>query len=186
MIIKLQDSDITTAQDSPDDEGVIHVPDAIWNHIIKEVERPEQTFVNSLYIDVKELDIGGSGLPLVIDTVNKMPDLLSVNTWEFIRIEQNTTLTIANQTLVLITEYNAYYVVEVFSTYGHSESVNIEFEQNYIKRYYVFSSSSNDSRIMFDIGNQPVFSIRDDNKGDNVKARDTYYKSYIDFLWIHN
>lgn len=56
MIIKLEDSDITTAKENVDDEGIIHIPDAIWNHIIKEVEHPEQTFVNSLYIDVNGLE----------------------------------------------------------------------------------------------------------------------------------
>lgn len=57
IIIRLEDADVTTAQDNVDDEGVIHVPDDVWNHVIQEVEHPEQNFYNSLYLDVRALNI---------------------------------------------------------------------------------------------------------------------------------
>lgn len=57
MIIQLETSDIIIAQENVDDEGIIHIPDMIWNHIIKEVEIPGQDFVNSLYIDVSKVDL---------------------------------------------------------------------------------------------------------------------------------
>lgn len=47
-----------------DDEGIIHVPDTIWDHVIQEVEHPNQSFYNSLYLDVSALTIDDGQTPL--------------------------------------------------------------------------------------------------------------------------
>lgn len=57
MIIQLETSDIIIAKENVDDEGIIHIPDMIWNHIIREVEVQGQDFFNSLYIDVNNVDL---------------------------------------------------------------------------------------------------------------------------------
>lgn len=60
MIIKLSDGDVTVAQDSLDDAGIIHIPENVWDHIVQEVQHPDQSFVNELYINVQDLNIGSS------------------------------------------------------------------------------------------------------------------------------
>ncbi len=57
MIIQLNTADILIAKENVDDEGIIHIPDNIWNHIVKEVEVPGQDFFNSLYIDVNNVSL---------------------------------------------------------------------------------------------------------------------------------
>lgn len=57
MIIKLSDGDVTVAQDSIDDQGIIHIPENVWDHIVQEVQHPDQSFVNELYINVQDLNI---------------------------------------------------------------------------------------------------------------------------------
>lgn len=187
MIIKLEDADITTAQDDSEDRGVIHVPDATWNHVIKEVEHQDQEWVNSLYIDVGTLSIGGSGLPIVIDTAVHSPIVASVNTWNFTLLENTTTVTVSSQTLVVVREYSSEYIVETLTTYGTSKSVTLEFSSSYITRYYRFSDATGDSIVYFNQnGNNNVFSLYDINKSDTTRAQVHVNKSFIEFLWINN
>lgn len=69
IIIKLQDGDITTAQDDVDIEGIIHIPSIEYDHCVQEVQVPGQSFFNELYLNVQDLNIGGSGLPIIISQI---------------------------------------------------------------------------------------------------------------------
>ncbi|ORX78728.1 hypothetical protein BCR32DRAFT_301510 [Anaeromyces robustus] len=54
--VKLNSSDITVAQSNVDDEGIIKIPDTTWDHIIDGKEDPNQSFYNSIYINVSEIN----------------------------------------------------------------------------------------------------------------------------------
>lgn len=186
MIIKLEDADITTAQDDSEDRGVIHIPDDTWNHVIKEVEHQDQEWVNSLYIDVGTISIGGSGLPVVIDTVVHYPAVDAVNTWDFTLVEQQTTLTVANQTLVQVMEYTDYYIVRIYTVYGTSKNILLNVSSSYINRYFLFNNATNDSSVRFVKGNDQILYFDDVSKGDTIGTSVYVNKSYFEFLWINN
>lgn len=57
IILKLNNGDVITAQSNVDDEGIIHIPENVWNHIVQEVQHPGQSFVNECYINVQDLNI---------------------------------------------------------------------------------------------------------------------------------
>ena len=87
MIIKLTDGDVIAAQDSLDDDGIIHIPENVWDHIVQEVQHPEQSFYNELYINVQDLTttlpqmnplyntITQNGVYNLVDTDNNPDDI---------------------------------------------------------------------------------------------------------------
>lgn len=190
MIIKLQDSDITTAQDSADDEGVIHIPDAIWNHIIRETENPGQEWVNSLYIDVRDLEIGGSGLPVIIYSVN-IADTFSFNTYDMTLKHSGQSLTVTvpyDKALLYINEYNDKYEICYFFN-NTNNNVSRTLAQNRNVRYYLTpntTTQSNPPCRFYDSNGNEVFYLSDASNNDNTSTFLDYYKSYLDFLWINN
>ncbi|ORX77203.1 hypothetical protein BCR32DRAFT_248119 [Anaeromyces robustus] len=54
--VQLKSGDITIAQNNVDDAGIIKIPDTTWDHIINGIEDPNQSFYNSLYIDVQQVN----------------------------------------------------------------------------------------------------------------------------------
>lgn len=190
MIIKLQDSDITTAQESPDDEGVIHIPDAIWNHIIKEVEHPEQTFVNSLYLDVKDIEVGGSGLPVIIYSVN-IAETYSFNTYDMTLKPsgQSLSVTVPDQHALLSIEERSDRYVIYYLVNNSGSSYNRDLSSGYNSRYYLTPntiSGTSPACTFYDSNGNAVFYLRDSNNNDTSSTIINYYKGYLDFLWINN
>lgn len=191
MIIKLQDSDITTAQDSPDDEGVIHVPDAIWNHIIREVEHPEQTFVNSLYIDVKDIEIGGSGLPVVCQFF-RIGSLYSGNTYDL-------SYKPAGQPLsVDVTSGKAWFAINIGEGGTGYNSINyfvnngsgtsqVNVDGTYACYYYTTPNivDTNSPKLTFyDENGNSVIELNDLAYTDNKHNKIVLNSGIIDFLWL--
>lgn len=188
MIIKLQDSDITTAQDDPDSEGIIHVPDNIWNHIIKEVEHPEQTFVNSLYLDVTDLEISGSGLPIIISSFD-FDTSTRINTFDM-------TLKPAGQTQqITVPAHKSFFNVDIFDDYcilyfynnNTNNSFNVTLNTSHTIRYYISSDNIYTTILnLYNDQNVKVFSLGDNNATDTNPNRLLIYKSFVDFLWLTN
>lgn len=56
IILNLNTADVLAAKENVDDEGIIHVPDRLWDHIIDSVQHPEQSFYNELYINVNGIE----------------------------------------------------------------------------------------------------------------------------------
>lgn len=189
MIIKLEDSDITTAQDDSEDRGVIHVPDDTWNHIIKEVEHQDQQWVNSLYIDVGTLSIGGSGLPIVIYGISLGSDYL-FNTWDMNLKEAGTPLQLqiqAGYAIVFITEYNDRNAVNIFyNSTGSTATKTLITDYNV--RYFVSSAVilSNPQCRLYDSNSNEVLYFNDSSVSDQNSTIVNLKKQYIDFLWINN
>lgn len=186
MIIKLQDSDITTAQDDPDSEGIIHVPDAIWNHIIKEVEHPDQTFVNSLYLDVTDIEISGSGLPIIISSFD-FDTTSPINTFNMTLKPAGTSQTIsvpAHRSLFNVDIFDDYCILYFYhNNSGATFSVNLN--QSHTIRYYlqpenIYSTILN----LYNDQGVKVFSLGDNNSTDTNPNRMLIYKSFVDFLWL--
>lgn len=188
MIIKLQDTDITSAQDNPDDEGVIHIPDAIWNHIIKEVERPDQTFVNSLYIDVKDLDIGGSGLPIVISSFNINNEFYG-NTYDmlFKPSGEALTVTVPNGYVFFRVNINQDNWTLAFYYNNTGDSFNVSLVSSFNTRYYLSSgpvTGTSPNLYLYTDQNVPVFRIYDTVTSDSSSNQFSGYSSLVDFLWL--
>lgn len=187
MIIKLQDGDILTAKDDPDYEGVIHVPDTIWNHIIKEVEHPEQSFFNSLYLDVKDLEIGGSGLPVVIHKF-KIGTNYSGNVYEINHKPSGQTLSIQ-----VPVSYCVFFVVpktvhnEIYYFVNNSSSTKtytIGTDEQY---YYVTPNivSVNSPKLIFlDENDNEIVGMFDNVYNDQSSSSMFVNKNVIDFLWL--
>lgn len=191
MIIKLQDGDILSAQDDLDYEGVIHVPDAIWNHIIREVEHSDQEWVNSLYIDVKDLEIGGSGLPIVIYNFN-INNEVNVNTYDMTVKPAGEALQITvenGRALVYISETATGYFV-YFINNRSSQTITRTLTTDQVVRYYktpsALSASSNGQCYFFNDQAFNVFTMYDAFSSDQVISSTFVSKAFIDFLWIHN
>lgn len=60
IIVKLENSAVSIAQDSVDDEGIITIPDPAWNTLVTHVDVPGQKWVDTLFLDVSDLDIAVS------------------------------------------------------------------------------------------------------------------------------
>lgn len=186
MIIKLQDSDITTAQDDPDDEGVIHVPDNVWDHVIKEIEHPEQRFINSLYLDVKDLSIGGSGLPLMLYSFD-FDDNVRVNTYDMTlkEIGVNKPITVPNgYSFFDVIIYDGYSTIYFYhNSTGNNIELNLGSQNRY--RYYLSPNTVNTQVLnLYDSEGNRVFSVSDQNQSDYIGARFLFNTNIIDFLWL--
>jgi len=191
MIIKLQDGDILTAQEDLDYEGVIHVPDAVWNHIVKETEHPGQEWVNSLYLDVKDLEIGGSGLPIVIYNFN-INNEVNVNTYDMTLKPAGESLQVPvenGHAIVIISESVDGYFVS-FMNNRSSQTVTRTLTTNQNVRYYktpsTLSSSSSGQCFFFNDQAFNVFTLYDPFSSDQTISSMFVSKAFIDFLWIHN
>lgn len=190
MIIKLEDSDITTAQDDSEDRGVIHVPDETWNHVIKEVEHQDQEWVNSLYLDVGSLSIGGSGLPILIYSF-RIGTQYTANTWDMTLKEANEALTIQ-----VPDGYGLLQVVNFSQRYGVSYLINKSgstqnytfSQQNEIRYYLTPSTVSTDYPMcyFYNHNSDEVFCIMDMVNSDNEVSHIRVIKEFIEFLWINN
>ena len=78
LIITLTNSDVTVAQDDWQGvEGIIPIPDETWNHIVTDVEHPEQEWFNSMYLNVKALTIGFTKIDIIGFTYNNVDYYLS-------------------------------------------------------------------------------------------------------------
>lgn len=189
MIIKLEDADITTAQDDSEDRGVIHVPDTTWNHVIKEVEHQDQEWVNSLYIDVGTLSIGGSGLPIVIYGVSIGNDY-SFNTWDMTLKEAGTPLTLTvNNKYALLYVYDDGDNYTVYYFYNNTNApVNKTLVTANDIRYYITPSAMNATPYcrLYDSSSNEVMYFSDSFSSDQNATFINVKKAYIDFLWINN
>lgn len=189
IIIKLQDGDITTAQDDPDIEGIIHIPSIEYDHCVQEVQVPGQSFFNGLYIDVQDLEIGGSGLPIVIDrvkTTNSGADF--INTRNFTLLTQGVQLSLRNQAVLSIT-YNPNantYGINYYLAYGKNIEVILPLINNQPTRYYVFDVSSNTTRMLLYSGDDFFFRLEDFNYSDNQSSNVLFSKNFVDFDWGNN
>lgn len=202
MIIKLQDADITTAQEDLDYEGVIHVPDAIWNHIITESEHPDQEWVNSLYLDVSQLSIGGSGLPIFIYSIKlgvKAGVYETINTWDMntIPVDQSSyIISIPPKSVVFVVkEYSDRHECSLITNNLSDQSKNytvVNLTGILGKRYYIKSTTTSFSSYdlsyveLNDSNGITVLKISESDIGDSKDVDTTFYKNYIDFLWINN
>lgn len=185
IIIKLQDGDITTAQDDPDIEGIIHIPSIEYDHCVQEVQVPGQSFFNGLYINVQDLEIGGSGLPIVIDGVRLSNYTSSyVNTWNFTTLTQSTQFTISNQTLIVVYEFNDSYEIDCYTVVGTSKQKTIN--NNVTTRVYLFNDSNSSSNIEFFSNNTVAFSMKDQVYSDNIETQLVVKKQFIEFNWLTN
>lgn len=107
IIIKLEDGDITTAQDDPDIEGIIHIPSIEYDHLVQEVQVPGQSFFNGLYINVQDLEIGGSGLPIIINNFEYFFETMNyLSTRDFISFPQIGYITVPGGSTVFTVRVN--------------------------------------------------------------------------------
>lgn len=191
MIIKLQDGDILTAQEDPDYEGVIHVPDAVWNHIVRETEHPDQEWVNSLYLDVKDLEIGGSGIPIVAYSFN-INNEVNVNTYDMILKPAGQALTVDvenDRALVYISENSSgYFVYFIHNRSGVTTTKTLNTSQNvrYYKTPTALSATSGGQCYFFNDQAFNIFTLFDAINSDSTMSSMYVSKAFIDFLWIHN
>lgn len=188
IIIKLEDGDITTAQDDPDIEGIIHIPSIEYDHCVQEVQVPGQSFFNGLYLNVQDLEISGSGLPIVIDGVRLSNYSSSyANTWDFTTLTQSTQFTISNQTLIVVYEFNDSYEIDCYTVVGTTKQKTIN--NNVTTRCYLFNDSNSSSNIEF-FTNNPirtvVLSMKDQVYSDNIETQLVVKKQFIEFNWLTN
>lgn len=189
MIIKLTNSDVTIAQDDPDTEGIIHIPDDTWDHIVQEVEVPGQEWVNGLYLNIQDLTIGGSGLPIVIHKF-KIGNEYSGNVYEINHKPSGQTLQLS-----VPNGYCVYFVSpasvnnEIYYTVnksGTTKTYNLSTNEQY---YYVTPntvSASNPKLTFLDENNNEIFSIFDNANSDQTQSTMYVNKNVIDFLWLTN
>lgn len=190
IIIKLQDGDITTAQDDPDIEGIIHIPSIEYNHCVQEIQVPGQSFFNGLYLNVQDLDIGGSGLPIVIDRAvlyDEATGAESANTWEFRTVTQTEQITLNNKGLIAVKEDDDVYEIYYWLTFGVTQNITLEPSPDTTIRYYLFNGSiAGTSRIRLYSGNDQVITLFDNVNYDNKAGSITIWKTLIEFNWLTN
>ena len=185
MIIKLSDGDVITAQDSLDDEGIIHIPENVWNHVVQEVEHPDQSFVNELYLNVQDLTIGSR--PIDIAGVRRYNSTTRFSNTSYFK--KNTTgndLSRSidyNEGILKIGKLDAqtYNVSVLFNRDG--TTVGTDVPNNYY--YYEFELNYNFSKIElgFFTGNTftPVVAIGDDADDDVMGNYTQFNAAYFNF-----
>ena len=193
MIIKLTDADINVAQDDETEEGIIKIPDNLWNHIIQAVEHPTQEFVNSLYINVNDLTIGGSGLPITIysfqchSTGTDASDI--INTWDMTAQTGGHYNLPTNRVLIAITQLNNQYKI-ILRTNDTGSTKFVNFDSDAVTRYYVVSPKSSHELYryctFYNDQNTAVFELFDTSSTDDLSTFVTLNPYFIDFLWINN
>lgn len=188
MIIKLTNSDVTIAQDDPDTEGIIHIPDVTWDHIVQEVEVPGQEWVNGLYLNIQDLTIGGSGLPVIIHKF-KLGTEYSGNTYEMSHKPSGQTLqlSVPNNYCAFFVSIKAvhneiYYIV---NKSGSTKTFNLTTDEQY---YYVTSSTVTGSPklIFLDEYDNEIIGMFDNVNSDQTTSSMFANKNVIDFLWLTN
>lgn len=194
MIIKLQDGDVLTAQDDSEYEGVIHIPDNIWNHIIKEVDHSDQEWVNSLYIDVSDIEIGGSGLP-VVASFFKIGNDYSGYTYDTTKIHHKPA---GQEETINIAVGNAFFMICInengtgnngISYFVNNSSTASQITLGSTNTWYYYQSpgpvSVNAPRLTFyDDNNNPVIELSDTNYYDKNYNVVIVNSGIIDFLWL--
>lgn len=187
IIIKLEDGDITTAQDDPDIEGIIHIPSIEYDHCVQEVQVPGQSFFNGLYLNVQDLDIGGSGLPIVIDSVLLTPYSNYINTWDFQTLSQNQQFNLTNQALLIVREGDDNYFINYIMTYGVNKQITVQTSTTSTIRYCLFNeSTANNSMVLFFSGNDQVLTMMDNINNDIYTTTINVRKQFIEFNWLTN
>lgn len=187
IIIKLEDGDITTAQDDPDIEGIIHIPSIEYDHCVQEVQVPGQSFFNGLYLNVQDLDIGGSGLPIIIDSVLLTPYSNYINTWDFQTLSQNQQFNLTNQALLIVREGDDNYFINYIMTYGVNRQITVQTSTTSTIRYYLFNeSTANNSMVLFFSGNDQVLTMMDNINNDIYTTTINVRKQFIEFNWLTN
>lgn len=179
IILNLETSDITIAKDDPDAEGIIHVPSEDWNHIIQEVQHPDQSFYNELYINV-------NGIEPIVD---RMVNLVGVKydqtevIWDNMTlVTQNTQITaIANRPLFVLsfgdsttTRYSMSFIVP-YSNHNETIAAN--------SIYYMFPSANNVTSIdLVDTDNNVWCKITDPSWQDNNRSYVSFLKTDINLV----
>lgn len=189
MIIKLQDGDVLTAQEDADYEGIIHIPDTIWNHIIQETEHSDQEWVNSLYLDVNDLEIGGSGLPIVISSFRIGARNSSINTYDMLHkpYGQSATVTIPNNRFILYITIatNQYEIHFMYNKTGADQTRSFtQFSEDY---YYVTNTPLGDNSpicYLYSDNGDLVFTFSDNYDNDTRYVYFYLNKQLFDFLWL--
>lgn len=182
MIIKLSDGDIITAQDSLDDEGIIHIPENVWNHVVQEVEHPDQSFVNELYINVQDLNISSGPSPINISGIRyRNTTRRFSNTTYFKKNTTGNSLSRSidyNEAIIKIGKYDAQeYTVELFFNRGNG-TVATEVLNNWYYCEFEINWDIASVDLGFFTGNNftPVVAIRD-NSDDDVMGNSTSFQT---------
>ena len=132
-------------------------------------------------MNVQDLNISGADLPIVIDSVKYSSNSL-VKTYNFTNLTQNRTYNLSSQCLIIISEYNGYYIISTQSATSSGQQVTITYNANVPKRYYIFDYHNSNNTIDFYSGEDLVFKILDYyNNGYTTDV--TYYKTFIEFNW---
>ena len=140
LIITLTNSDVTVAQDDWQGvEGIIPIPDETWNHIVTDVEHPEQEWFNSMYLNVKALTIGFTKIDIIGFTYNNVDYYLS----DMTEVTQSTNyaLTTGNSLIKIGIEQDDYILTFIVNNTGNT--INYTWTGGYYKvinsvSYYLY------------------------------------------------
>ncbi len=187
IIIKLQDSDITSAQDDPDIEGIIHIPSIEYDHCVQEVQVPGQSFFNELYINVQDLEIGGSGLPIIINGLGDGGfDSAIYPTSNFLTVPINGSTTVElNQyeaVYVITRENNYYYLRYQINIYSTPRTVTLT-NTNFLMKYVVIINDSLDELKRFYVNNTPIMGFRFVNSGNSLVDIGSLDRNFFEIDW---
>lgn len=134
------------------------------------------------------MGIGGSGLPIVIDSVSLSPansDL--VPTWMFTTLTETTTFTFTNQVFMYVTEYPSYYNIAFLFAHNTTGQITIEYDSRYTKRYYLFSGTVGQNFNVYLYSNTYIVTaLVDSVNNDNVPTLIHFRKRFIEFNWLTN
>ena len=172
LIITLTNSDVTVAQDDWQGvEGIIPIPDETWNHIVTDVEHPEQEWFNSMYLNVKALTIGFTKIDIIGFTYNNVDYYLS----DMTEVTQSTNyaLTTGNSLIKIGIEQDDYILTFIVNNTGNT--INYTWTGGY---YKVINSVSYSSVIFKSIDNVPVFKLFDLNTDNNSNTTYIYKNSF--------
>lgn len=143
---------------------------------------------NTNYVGIRNLTIDytpPSSLPVIVDNVRyNYGGYITYNTWNFTTLTENTQFTIANQNLLIVFDYNDYYRISLYCTYGTSKQININYSSSYVVRYCQFNASYPDAKIQFYNGNSLIFEYKDYGYSDSTPSSIDYRKSYLEFNWL--
>lgn len=182
MIIKLTDGDVTVAQDSLDDAGIIHIPENVWDHIVQEVQHPDQSFVNELYINVQDLNIDSGDHKIQLTSAVFSGTVL----FSDFTVHSSGSVTIpAGNTLVLIKEYADYYQFELtMNQSGNDISRSVPHSGGVLNAYYhIWQSAAGGTTLgLKDEIGDTVVTFTDTVNTDTYGNRVNVFKKYFNVV----
>lgn len=110
----------------------------------------------------------------------------NVNTYDFTTLTENKYFIINNGCLIVIKEYDDYYMIYFMVTYGTSKQIYFSFDSYHTIRYHEFNSSSSDSRIRLLSGADEVFEVYDNKNSDELASNFSVTRRFIEFNWLTN